>query len=217
MTSGSSTPDRAAAITATLRRLCGLIGVCWSLMTIQIVGWVLISAEPTGITRDLLIRLLEVQGISLLSTGLVTLILLPRQRSFDTRGKPGVPSPWPLMLAGMPMLPFALLAASAGRRPALIPTSSAAPLGDALRHVTVAFAAISAVTAAASAAHVVIHGDLDYRVPLEQGLATFTALQRKNIESRLLRFPDENHWVLKPANTLQWHEEVARWLNAHTE
>jgi dipeptidyl aminopeptidase/acylaminoacyl peptidase len=63
----------------------------------------------------------------------------------------------------------------------------------------------------------VIHGDLDYRVPLEQGLATFTALQRRNIESRLLRFPDENHWVLKPANTLQWHEEVARWLDAHTE
>ena len=45
MTSGSSTPDRAAAITATLRRLCGLIGVCWSLMTIQIVGWVLILAR----------------------------------------------------------------------------------------------------------------------------------------------------------------------------
>ena len=63
----------------------------------------------------------------------------------------------------------------------------------------------------------VIHGDLDYRVPLEQGLATFTALQRKNIDSRLLRFPDENHWVLKPANTLQWHEEVNRWLKQHTE
>ena len=56
----------------------------------------------------------------------------------------------------------------------------------------------------------VIHGEQDFRVPLEQGIATFTALQRRGIESRLLMFPDENHWVLKPANSLQWHQDGVR-------
>jgi dipeptidyl aminopeptidase/acylaminoacyl peptidase len=61
----------------------------------------------------------------------------------------------------------------------------------------------------------VIHGAQDFRVPDTQGIATFTALQRRGIESRLLFFPDENHWVLKPANSLQWHREVIGWLDAH--
>ncbi|MEP7242206.1 MAG: S9 family peptidase [Gammaproteobacteria bacterium] len=61
----------------------------------------------------------------------------------------------------------------------------------------------------------VIHSEQDFRVPLEQGLATFSALQRRGIESRLLSFPDENHWVLKPANSLQWHHAVFDWLDAH--
>ena len=63
----------------------------------------------------------------------------------------------------------------------------------------------------------VIHGALDYRVPYTQGLATFTALQRRGIESRFLFFPDENHWILKPANSLQWHSEVLGWLEKHLE
>ncbi len=58
----------------------------------------------------------------------------------------------------------------------------------------------------------VIHGVDDFRVPLEQGLGTFTALQRQGIRSKLLIFPDENHWVLSPANSIQWHETVAAWL-----
>ena len=61
----------------------------------------------------------------------------------------------------------------------------------------------------------VIHGELDYRVPLEQGLSTFTALQRRGIESKLLVFPDEDHWVLKPANSLVWHHAVLDWLDEH--
>jgi dipeptidyl aminopeptidase/acylaminoacyl peptidase len=61
----------------------------------------------------------------------------------------------------------------------------------------------------------VVHGSADYRVPLEQGLATFTALQRRGVESRFLHFPDENHWVLSPANSKLWHDEVLRWLDAH--
>lgn len=59
----------------------------------------------------------------------------------------------------------------------------------------------------------VIHGALDFRVPLEQGLATFTALQRRGIPSEFLYFPDENHWVLKPHNSLTWHAHVKRWLD----
>jgi dipeptidyl aminopeptidase/acylaminoacyl peptidase len=61
----------------------------------------------------------------------------------------------------------------------------------------------------------VIHGERDFRVPLEQGIATFTALQRRGIPSRLLVFPDENHWVLKPANSVTWHQTVFDWLASY--
>jgi len=61
----------------------------------------------------------------------------------------------------------------------------------------------------------VIQGDRDYRIPTSQGLSTFSALQRRGIESRLIVFPDENHWVLKPQNSLQWHNEVFHWLDDH--
>jgi dipeptidyl aminopeptidase/acylaminoacyl peptidase len=62
----------------------------------------------------------------------------------------------------------------------------------------------------------VIHGALDYRVVDTQGLATFNALQRRGVPSRLLYFPDENHWVLKPANSIQWHEVVLDWMDRWT-
>jgi len=58
----------------------------------------------------------------------------------------------------------------------------------------------------------VIHSAQDFRVTLDQGIATFTALQRRGIPSELLMFPDENHWVLKPQNSIQWHETVNAWL-----
>jgi dipeptidyl aminopeptidase/acylaminoacyl peptidase len=58
----------------------------------------------------------------------------------------------------------------------------------------------------------VVHGELDQRVPLEQGLGMFTALQRRGVPSRLVVFPDENHWVLKPANSVRWYQEVLDWL-----
>jgi dipeptidyl aminopeptidase/acylaminoacyl peptidase len=61
----------------------------------------------------------------------------------------------------------------------------------------------------------VIHGALDYRVPYSQGIATFTALQRRGIDSRFLYFPDENHWIQKPGNSIQWHDEVLAWLDRH--
>jgi dipeptidyl aminopeptidase/acylaminoacyl peptidase len=59
----------------------------------------------------------------------------------------------------------------------------------------------------------VIHSERDFRIPYSQGLAAFNALQRRNIPSRLLVFPDENHWVLKPQNSIQWYREVNRWLD----
>ena len=61
----------------------------------------------------------------------------------------------------------------------------------------------------------IIHSDLDYRIPLEQGIGAFTALQAKGVESQFLRFPDENHWVLKPQNAKQWHDTVFGWLDSH--
>ncbi|WP_313255286.1 S9 family peptidase [Stenotrophomonas sp.] len=61
----------------------------------------------------------------------------------------------------------------------------------------------------------VVQGQLDYRIPVEQGLATFTALQRQGIESKFLYFPDENHWVLKPHNSVKWHDTVNDWLKQH--
>ena len=58
----------------------------------------------------------------------------------------------------------------------------------------------------------VITGEKDFRIPYTQGIASFTALQRRDIPSRLLVFPDENHWVLKPKNSIQWYGEVLGWL-----
>ncbi|HNS97411.1 MAG TPA: S9 family peptidase [Polyangiaceae bacterium] len=59
----------------------------------------------------------------------------------------------------------------------------------------------------------VVHGSLDYRVVDTQGFSVFTVLQRKGIPSKLLHFPDENHWVLKPHNSILWHDEVLGWLD----
>ncbi len=61
----------------------------------------------------------------------------------------------------------------------------------------------------------VITGEKDYRIPYSQGIASFTALQRRNIPSKLLVFPDENHWVLKPNNSIQWYGEVQGWLDSY--
>ncbi|KAF9985598.1 putative dipeptidyl-peptidase 5 [Mortierella antarctica] len=62
----------------------------------------------------------------------------------------------------------------------------------------------------------IIHSDKDYRLPVTEGLSAFTVLQRRNIPSRLVYFPDENHWVQKPANSLRWHAEVLGWIKKWT-
>lgn len=62
----------------------------------------------------------------------------------------------------------------------------------------------------------VVHGDKDFRIPSEQGIAAFTAAQRRGIPSKFLHFPDENHWVLKPHNSVLWHDTVNDWLKQWT-
>lgn len=61
----------------------------------------------------------------------------------------------------------------------------------------------------------IVHSDKDYRIPLDQGIGAFTALQHNGVDSEFLRFPDENHWVLKPQNSLKWHNTVFDWLDRH--
>ncbi len=59
----------------------------------------------------------------------------------------------------------------------------------------------------------VIHGGMDYRVPVDEGMAAYNAAQMMGVPSRLLIFPDENHWILKPQNAMMWHREYFRWLD----
>jgi dipeptidyl aminopeptidase/acylaminoacyl peptidase len=61
----------------------------------------------------------------------------------------------------------------------------------------------------------VIHGALDYRVPDAQGLAYYNTLKARGVDSRLVWFPDENHWILKPRNSRLWYQEFFAWLERH--
>lgn len=61
----------------------------------------------------------------------------------------------------------------------------------------------------------VIHGALDYRVPDAQGLAYYNTLKARGVDARLLWFPDENHWILKPRNSVLWHQEFFAWLSRY--
>jgi len=61
----------------------------------------------------------------------------------------------------------------------------------------------------------VIHGALDYRVPDAQGLAYYNTLKARGVDARLLWFPDENHWILKPRNSKLWYGEFFGWLQRH--
>jgi len=63
----------------------------------------------------------------------------------------------------------------------------------------------------------IIHGELDYRVPIGEGMQLFTAVQRKGIDSKILIFPDEGHWVLKPQNSQLWFHTVLDWLDKYLQ
>ena len=64
--------------------------------------------------------------------------------------------------------------------------------------------------------HMIIHGGKDYRIPITEGISAFTALQLKQIPSRFVHFPMENHWVLRSENSVKWYEEVLGWLDTYT-
>jgi dipeptidyl aminopeptidase/acylaminoacyl peptidase len=76
------------------------------------------------------------------------------------------------------------------------------------------FAKYSPHTSAASfnTPTLVIHNQLDMRVPLNHGLELFNTLQKRGVPSKLVYFPDENHWVLKPQNSLFWYRTVQDWV-----
>ena len=61
----------------------------------------------------------------------------------------------------------------------------------------------------------ITHGELDFRVPIQQGMELFTALQRKGVPSKFLWFPDEGHWILKPQNTELWYQTMLDWLDSY--
>jgi dipeptidyl aminopeptidase/acylaminoacyl peptidase len=63
----------------------------------------------------------------------------------------------------------------------------------------------------------VIHGQLDYRVPVGQGFELFRTLQSRGVESRMIYFPDENHWILKPNNSIYWYNQVKDWMTKFAE
>ncbi len=63
----------------------------------------------------------------------------------------------------------------------------------------------------------VTHGELDYRVPIGQGQQLFTSLQGMKVPSKLVQFPDEGHWILKPQNSQYWYATVIAWLNQYTQ
>jgi len=58
----------------------------------------------------------------------------------------------------------------------------------------------------------VVHSELDYRIPISEGISLFTALQRQGVPSRLVIFPDEGHWITKPDNLRFWYHEVLGWF-----
>ena len=62
----------------------------------------------------------------------------------------------------------------------------------------------------------VTHGELDYRVPLGQGMQLFTALQTQKVPSKFVVYPDEGHWILKPQNSMFWYNSVIDWLKEWT-
>ena len=63
----------------------------------------------------------------------------------------------------------------------------------------------------------VIHGQLDYRVPVGQGFELFRTLQTRGVESKMIYFPDENHWIMKPNNSIYWYNQVEDWMTRFAE
>jgi hypothetical protein len=60
-----------------------------------------------------------------------------------------------------------------------------------------------------------VHNEKDYCLPISEGWSAFNELQMRGVSSKFLIYPDENHWVLKPENSLVWHKTVLDWLNSY--
>jgi dipeptidyl aminopeptidase/acylaminoacyl peptidase len=63
----------------------------------------------------------------------------------------------------------------------------------------------------------VMHGEIDYRVPVGQGLQLFTALQLQKVPSKLVVFPEEGHWIMKPQNSVLWYNQFLDWIGEWTK
>jgi dipeptidyl aminopeptidase/acylaminoacyl peptidase len=63
----------------------------------------------------------------------------------------------------------------------------------------------------------VVHGQQDFRVDVSEGFQLFTALQRQGVPSKMLYFPDEGHWVMRPANAAVWYNTVLDWIDTYTK
>ncbi len=61
----------------------------------------------------------------------------------------------------------------------------------------------------------ITHGEMDYRVPVEQGMAAFNAAQMMGVPSEMILFPEENHWILRPQNSVHWHRAFFEWLDKY--
>ena len=64
-----------------------------------------------------------------------------------------------------------------------------------------------------STPEMIVHGERDYRVPVEQAYVMYSLLARKNVPAKMLVFPDENHWVLKPGNSRLWYASMIDWFH----
>lgn len=67
-----------------------------------------------------------------------------------------------------------------------------------------------------STPQLIVHSDNDFRLSVAEGLSLFNVLQERGVPSRLLNFPDENHWIIKQENSLVWHQQVLGWLNKYS-
>ena len=61
----------------------------------------------------------------------------------------------------------------------------------------------------------IMHGEQDYRVPVTQGLEIYGVYKGKGLDARLVYFPNENHWILKPNNSIFWFNEFTSWLKRY--
>ena len=61
----------------------------------------------------------------------------------------------------------------------------------------------------------ITHGEKDYRVPISEALMLFEDLRRRNVDARLLVYPDENHWILKPRNAAHWYRSCLEFFSEH--